>query len=70
VNNERRCIDALLDTVRLPREAARRWPHEFSGGQRQRIGIARAKNSAKKSSFFPRHPTRILDFRPTPKKFK
>src|ERR1700732_5058620 len=22
-------IDALLDTVRLPREAARRWPHEF-----------------------------------------
>ena len=35
-------IDALLDTVRLPREAARRWPHEFSGGQRQRIGIARA----------------------------
>ena len=35
-------IDTLLDTVRLPREAARRWPHEFSGGQRQRIGIARA----------------------------
>jgi peptide/nickel transport system ATP-binding protein len=35
-------IDALLDTVRLPREAAHRWPHEFSGGQRQRIGIARA----------------------------
>ena len=28
--------------MRLPREAARRWPHEFSGGQRQRIGIARA----------------------------
>jgi peptide/nickel transport system ATP-binding protein len=35
-------IDTLLDTVRLPREAAGRWPHEFSGGQRQRIGIARA----------------------------
>jgi peptide/nickel transport system ATP-binding protein len=35
-------IESLLDTVRLPREAARRWPHEFSGGQRQRIGIARA----------------------------
>jgi peptide/nickel transport system ATP-binding protein len=38
---ERR-VAMLLDTVRLPREAARRFPHEFSGGQRQRIGIARA----------------------------
>jgi peptide/nickel transport system ATP-binding protein len=35
-------IDGLLDKVRLPRDAARRWPHEFSGGQRQRIAIARA----------------------------
>jgi peptide/nickel transport system ATP-binding protein len=35
-------IAALLDTVRLPRDAASRFPHEFSGGQRQRIGIARA----------------------------
>jgi peptide/nickel transport system ATP-binding protein len=35
-------INALLDKVRLPREAASRFPHEFSGGQRQRIGIARA----------------------------
>ena len=32
----------LLDLVRLPRSATRRYPHEFSGGQRQRIGIARA----------------------------
>ena len=32
----------LLDLVRLPRSAVRRYPHEFSGGQRQRIGIARA----------------------------
>ncbi|MGA9868733.1 MAG: oligopeptide/dipeptide ABC transporter ATP-binding protein [Acetobacteraceae bacterium] len=38
--NER--VDRLLDTVRLPRDAAGRFPHEFSGGQRQRIGIARA----------------------------
>jgi peptide/nickel transport system ATP-binding protein len=38
--NER--IDALMDKVRLPRDAVHRWPHEFSGGQRQRIGIARA----------------------------
>jgi peptide/nickel transport system ATP-binding protein len=43
---DRRAMDAriaaLLDTVRLPRDAASRFPHEFSGGQRQRIGIARA----------------------------
>ena len=32
----------LMDSVRLPRDAIGRWPHEFSGGQRQRIGIARA----------------------------
>jgi peptide/nickel transport system ATP-binding protein len=39
-------IDALLDKVRLPRDAAGRWPHEFSGGQRQRIAIARALAAA------------------------
>jgi peptide/nickel transport system ATP-binding protein len=35
-------VCALMDKVRLPRDAMRRYPHEFSGGQRQRIGIARA----------------------------
>ncbi|HVY15846.1 MAG TPA: oligopeptide/dipeptide ABC transporter ATP-binding protein [Rhodopila sp.] len=35
-------IEDLMDTVRLPRDAINRFPHEFSGGQRQRIGIARA----------------------------
>jgi peptide/nickel transport system ATP-binding protein len=35
-------VAALMDKVRLPRDAMKRFPHEFSGGQRQRIGIARA----------------------------
>ena len=35
-------VGALMDKVRLPRDAVGRWPHEFSGGQRQRICIARA----------------------------
>ncbi|MEM9417284.1 MAG: dipeptide ABC transporter ATP-binding protein [Bacteroidota bacterium] len=32
----------LLDYVQLPKEALKKYPHEFSGGQRQRICIARA----------------------------
>lgn len=35
-------IDALLDTVELPRSLAQRMPAELSGGQRQRVGVARA----------------------------
>jgi peptide/nickel transport system ATP-binding protein len=35
-------VAVLMDKVQLPRDAVKRYPHEFSGGQRQRIGIARA----------------------------
>ncbi|WP_029057044.1 ABC transporter ATP-binding protein [Stappia stellulata] len=32
----------LLDTVKLPRDFAKRKPRQLSGGQKQRVGIARA----------------------------
>jgi peptide/nickel transport system ATP-binding protein len=38
---EKRVRD-LLESVRLPRQYASRFPHELSGGQKQRVGIARA----------------------------
>jgi ABC-type oligopeptide transport system ATPase subunit len=35
-------VGELLEMVELPREFARRFPHQLSGGQRQRVSIARA----------------------------
>lgn len=35
-------VASLLDLVKLNKDFASRYPHEFSGGQRQRIGVARA----------------------------
>ncbi len=37
-----RIVESLLEEVGLPREVAKRYPHELSGGQRQRVAIARA----------------------------
>lgn len=44
-NSKAQCdhrVKELLETVNLPVEVAKRFPHELSGGQRQRISIARA----------------------------
>ncbi len=35
-------VARMLETVRLSRDDADKYPHEFSGGQARRIGIARA----------------------------
>ncbi len=35
-------IGELLESVGLPRDLARRYPHQLSGGQRQRVAIAAA----------------------------
>jgi peptide/nickel transport system ATP-binding protein len=41
-DDQEKRINAILDEVGLPANAAERYPHEFSGGQRQRLGLARA----------------------------
>ena len=41
-------VSELLELVKLPRNYAKRYPHELSGGERQRVGIARALASEPK----------------------
>lgn len=38
----RKRVESILDLIKLPREALRKYPHQFSGGERQRIAIGRA----------------------------
>lgn len=35
-------VKEILDLIKLPKEALKKYPHQFSGGQRQRIAIGRA----------------------------
>lgn len=37
-----RRVKEVLDLVKLPKEALKKYPHQFSGGERQRIAIGRA----------------------------
>jgi ABC-type microcin C transport system duplicated ATPase subunit YejF len=35
-------VEEILDLIKLPKEALKKYPHQFSGGERQRIAIGRA----------------------------
>ena len=35
-------IEEILDLIKMPGEALKKYPHQFSGGERQRIAIGRA----------------------------
>lgn len=35
-------VEEVLDLVKLPKDALKKYPHQFSGGERQRIAVGRA----------------------------
>ena len=35
-------VEEVLDLIKLPKSALKKYPHQFSGGERQRIAIGRA----------------------------
>lgn len=41
-SEKRQKVEEVLDLVRLPKAALKKYPHQFSGGEKQRIAIARA----------------------------
>ena len=41
-SEQNKILPSLLNSVSLPQNCLKKYPHEFSGGQRQRIAIARA----------------------------
>lgn len=55
-----RCLDELLEDVRLGSRYATRYPHELSGGEAQRVAIARAL-AAEPRIILLDEPTSALD---------
>ncbi len=53
-------ISSLLEEVSLPKESAKKYPHELSGGQKQRAAIALAL-ACSPSLLFADEPTTALD---------
>ncbi|MDP3791470.1 MAG: dipeptide/oligopeptide/nickel ABC transporter ATP-binding protein [Candidatus Omnitrophota bacterium] len=41
-DNIKQRVERILDLIKLPENALKKYPHQFSGGERQRIAIGRA----------------------------